>query len=143
MEQFPRNQRFALGTRLANLVVELLEDLVEATYAGRPRKVELLTKVNRRIEVARWLTDLILASHVERVDLRWPEGAEFFEALACPRGLPIGNLTSQFFANVYLDGLRQPSGVPRPCRTQGPPGSPALRNPAFRQAKNGRPGRGE
>jgi retron-type reverse transcriptase len=56
-------------------------------------------------EGALWLTDLILASHVGRVELRWPEGGELFEALPCPRGLPIGNLTSQFFANVYLDGF--------------------------------------
>lgn len=27
------------------------------------------------------------------------------DAAACPRGLPIGNLTSQLFANVYLDQL--------------------------------------
>jgi hypothetical protein len=56
-------------------------------------------------EGALWLTDLILASHVEGVELRWPEGAELFDAVACPRGLPIGNLTSQFFANAYLDGF--------------------------------------
>ncbi len=58
VEQFPKNQRFVLGTRLANLAVEVLEDLVEAAYAGRPRKTELLAKVNRRIEVARWLVRL-------------------------------------------------------------------------------------
>lgn len=34
------------------------------------------------------------------------EGDDLFAAL-CPRGLPIGNLTSQFWANVYLNPLDQ------------------------------------
>jgi retron-type reverse transcriptase len=51
------------------------------------------------------LIDLILASHVERVEMRWPEGGGLFDAVECPKGLPIGNLTSQFFANIYLDGF--------------------------------------
>lgn len=51
------------------------------------------------------LIDLILASHVERTETRWPEGGDLFDAEACAVGLPIGNLTSQFFANIYLDGF--------------------------------------
>jgi retron-type reverse transcriptase len=51
------------------------------------------------------LVDAILASHTERAPLRWPAGGELFDAVPCPHGLPIGNLTSQFFANVYLDGF--------------------------------------
>lgn len=47
VEQFPKNQRFVLRTRVADLAVEVLEDLVEAAYAGQPRKAELLAKVNR------------------------------------------------------------------------------------------------
>jgi retron-type reverse transcriptase len=33
------------------------------------------------------------------------EGDDLFEPLRRRRGLPIGNLTSQFFANLYLDGF--------------------------------------
>ena len=51
------------------------------------------------------LIELILASHVERVETRWPEGGGLFDGVEHRRGLPIGNLTSQFFANVYLDGF--------------------------------------
>ena len=51
------------------------------------------------------LIDLILASHIERTKTRWPVGSELFDAIACPKGLPIWNLTSQFFANIYLDGF--------------------------------------
>ena len=40
----------------------------------------------------------------EPVDIYYP-GDDLFAPFARRRGLPIGNLTSQFFANVYLDGL--------------------------------------
>ncbi|MDX1994377.1 MAG: reverse transcriptase/maturase family protein [bacterium] len=38
--------------------------------------------------------------------MRWFEGDDLF-ALERPRGLPIGNLTSQFWANVYMNELDQ------------------------------------
>ncbi|MFN9031080.1 MAG: reverse transcriptase domain-containing protein [Betaproteobacteria bacterium] len=37
--------------------------------------------------------------------LRYFDGDDLFAPLARRRGLPLGNLTSQFFANVYLDGF--------------------------------------
>jgi len=40
----------------------------------------------------------------EPVDLYYP-GDDLFAPHDRRRGLPIGNLTSQFFANIYLDGL--------------------------------------
>jgi RNA-directed DNA polymerase len=55
-----------------------------------------------------WLIDQILASgaEVHKADYapRCFPGDDLF-ALARPRGLPIGNLTSQFWANVYLNPL--------------------------------------
>jgi retron-type reverse transcriptase len=56
------------------------------------------------------LIDLILASgagvHLEEHPPAFFPGDDLFAALR-PRGLPIGNLTSQFWANVYLDPLDQ------------------------------------
>lgn len=55
-----------------------------------------------------WLIDRILQSGVgvltEEYEMRWFPGDDL---TACwrPRGLPIGNLTSQFWANVYLNEL--------------------------------------
>lgn len=40
----------------------------------------------------------------EPVNLHYP-GDDLFTPYGRRRGLPIGNLTSQFFANVYLDGM--------------------------------------
>jgi RNA-directed DNA polymerase len=57
-----------------------------------------------------WLIDQILQSgaHIHDGDyvMQWFAGDDLF-ALTRPRGLPIGNLTSQFWANVYLNELDQ------------------------------------
>ncbi len=42
----------------------------------------------------------------DEYQMRWFESDDLF-ATARPRGLPIGNLTSQFWANVYLNDLDQ------------------------------------
>lgn len=55
-----------------------------------------------------WLIDLILASGRGVLDSEYQmvyfPGDDLFAANR-PRGLPIGNLTSQHWANVYLDAL--------------------------------------
>ncbi len=45
----------------------------------------------------------ILASHEDGRRTEW--GEDLFDVRVRPHGLPIGNLTSQFFANIYLDGF--------------------------------------
>ena len=56
VDNFPKNQRFIFGTRLADDVLEVMELLVEASYSRQ--KTELLAKVNRKIEMVRWLIRL-------------------------------------------------------------------------------------
>jgi len=57
-----------------------------------------------------WLVDRILESGVgvlsDEYEMTWFPGDDLLAA-ARPRGLPIGNLTSQFWANCYLDTLDQ------------------------------------
>jgi len=55
VDGLPKNQRFVLGTRLADAVLEVMEVLAEATYARGTAKAPLLAKANRRIEGVRWL----------------------------------------------------------------------------------------
>ena len=68
----------------------------------------LMADLRRRIGCERtlWLLDIIVdgSNPQEAVHLYYP-GDDLFEPYRRRRGLPIGNLTSQFFANVYLDGL--------------------------------------
>lgn len=54
VEGFPKSQRFVLGQRLANHVMDVLELLVKATYARGGRKPELLWQANEGIEMTRW-----------------------------------------------------------------------------------------
>lgn len=49
------------------------------------------------------LIEEIVGSHRDAVEQTW--GADLLEVTLRPRGLPIGNLTSQFFANIYLNQL--------------------------------------
>ena len=57
-----------------------------------------------------WLIDQIIASgadvHIAQYVMQWFPGDDLFSRTR-PRGLPIGNLTSQFWANVYLNELDQ------------------------------------
>jgi len=57
-----------------------------------------------------WLVDRVLQSGrgvlSEEYEMSWFEGDNLLAANR-PRGLPIGNLTSQFWANVYLNELDQ------------------------------------
>ena len=70
-----------------------------------------------------WLIDLILDnSNLQEPMNAYFAGDDLWTPFERRRGLPIGNLTSQFFANVYLDGfdhfVRQvlrPGGYVRYC----------------------------
>ncbi len=68
----------------------------------------LKADLRRRISCAKtlWLMDAIIDSSnpQEPVHIHY-EGDDLFAPYLRKRGLPIGNLTSQFFANLYLDGM--------------------------------------
>ena len=53
-----------------------------------------------------WLIDLIIenSNPQETVNIYFP-GDQLFTPLERRKGLPLGNLTSQFFANIYLNAL--------------------------------------
>jgi RNA-directed DNA polymerase len=70
--------------------------------------VILKADLRRRIacEATLWLLDTIIdGSNPQEAVIHYYPGDDLFEPHRRRRGLPIGNLTSQFFANVYLDGL--------------------------------------
>ena len=68
----------------------------------------LKADLRRRIACAgtMWLLDAIIdgSNPQEPVNIHYP-GDDLLTPVCRRRGLPIGNLTSQFFANLYLDGL--------------------------------------
>ncbi|MBI9019062.1 MAG: RNA-dependent DNA polymerase [Phycisphaerae bacterium] len=53
-----------------------------------------------------WLMDLIVDSSNEQPgEMNWFAGDDLFSPIEFKKGLPIGNLTSQWFANWYLNDL--------------------------------------
>ncbi len=68
-----------------------------------------------------WLMDAIIdGSNPQQEVADWFPGDNLFTPLERRRGLPLGNQTSQFFANVYLDALdhfvKETLGCPRYIR---------------------------
>lgn len=70
---------------------------------------EILKRIIRRVIAdaeTLWLIDKIIDGSNPQVETNWHfPGDDLFTPLERWRGLPIGNLTSQFFANVYLDAF--------------------------------------
>jgi retron-type reverse transcriptase len=67
----------------------------------------LVRLINNRVrdEQMLALVDALLATHTSGPEYhRLFAGDDLFSSLR-PRGIPIGNLTSQFFANLYLSGI--------------------------------------
>ena len=71
--------------------------------------LEILKREIRRIigdAETLWLIDRIVDGSNPQLEINWHfPGDDLFTPLERRRGLPIGNLTSQFFANVYLDAF--------------------------------------
>ncbi len=96
-QQFARRWQYVLQCDLKQYFPSIDHALLRAELARLIRDDAVLE-----------LCDRILTSGVgvlaEAYDLQWFPGDDLLAALR-PRGLPIGNLTSQFWANVYLNGF--------------------------------------
>ena len=92
--QFAKQYRYALKCDVRkyfpSIDHEVLLELV-ARVIGDSRLFQLMATV--------------IDSHHDSVDQYWPTGGDLLDVRLQKRGLPIGNLTSQFFANVYLNPL--------------------------------------
>jgi retron-type reverse transcriptase len=94
-QHFLRQYRYALKCDIKKYFPSIDHDLLK-------------TIIRRRIGDAQtlWLIDLIIDSSNEQEPvLDYFTGDDLFTPIQRRKGLPIGNLTSQFFANVYLDPL--------------------------------------
>jgi hypothetical protein len=56
LEKFPRDKRFTLGDRIQNIALDILEELIEATYTRD--RVQHLRRANLGIEKLRFLMRL-------------------------------------------------------------------------------------
>lgn len=98
-QQFARRFRYVLQGDVLQFFPSIDHAILRGLLARHLRDQDIL-----------WLVEQILASGAgilpEEYELQWFRGDDLFAALR-PRGLPIGNLTSQFWANVYLNELDQ------------------------------------
>ncbi|MGH7494138.1 MAG: reverse transcriptase domain-containing protein [bacterium] len=96
-QQFARQYAYVLACDLRQFFPSVDHGILRKVLASKIRNARVL-----------WLIDLILASGAgllsEAYDMVYFPGDDLFAALR-PRGLPIGNLTSQFWANVYLNAF--------------------------------------
>ncbi|MEO1334926.1 MAG: diversity-generating retroelement protein Avd [Myxococcota bacterium] len=53
--KFPKSARFTFATRIDNLALDLIEDLVEARFARRSRKAQVLERLDGRLSRLRVL----------------------------------------------------------------------------------------
>jgi len=93
--KFSRQNRYAFKADIRkyfpSIDHEILKDLIR-------RKI--------RDERTLWLIDLIIdSSNPQEPAMAYFPGDDLFAPVQRRRGIPIGNLTSQFFANVYLNAL--------------------------------------
>jgi hypothetical protein len=96
-QQFARRYRYALQIDVEQFFPAIDHAILRRALATKISDGQVL-----------WLIDRILASGqgvlAEAYQMRWFEGDDLLAANR-PRGLPIGNLTSQFWANCYLHDL--------------------------------------
>jgi RNA-directed DNA polymerase len=94
-QSFSRRYRYALPCDVVKFFPSIDHTLLERTLARTIRDRDVM-----------WLVERILESGAgvlsEEYDMVWFPGDDLFAATR-PRGLPIGNLTSQFWANCYLN----------------------------------------
>ena len=64
----------------------------------------LLNKIKKKIKCKNtlWLVKQIIDSRQSNIGIEYFDGDDLFTPLYRKKGLPMGNLTSQFFANLYL-----------------------------------------
>jgi len=67
----------------------------------------LFEQLSRKIKCpdTLWLIKQIIDSSEMKSELEYFPGDDLFTPLSRKKGIPIGNLTSQFFSNLYLDGF--------------------------------------
>ncbi len=68
LSKYPRSQKFLLADRIQSLLMDLLEELIEAYYSNKEDKKRLLRKVNIKIERLRY--HIRLSKDLKCIDLR-------------------------------------------------------------------------
>lgn len=94
-QQFARHFRYVLKADIRKFFPSMDHEILKAQIARKIKDPDVL-----------WLAALIIDhSNPQEEVFDWFAGDDLFSPSERRRGIPIGNQTSQFFANVYLDPL--------------------------------------
>jgi retron-type reverse transcriptase len=94
-QEFARRFPYVLKADVARFFPSIDHALLKAQVARKIKDPHVL-----------WLVETIIDhSNPQEPAVAWFPGDDLFTPLERRRGLPLGNQTSQFFANVYLDPL--------------------------------------
>lgn len=95
LQQLMRRHKYALQCDIRKYFPTIDHQILKRTFRRLIKDKKLL-----------WLTDLIVDySNKQEKVLYWFDGDDLFTPIERAKGLPIGNLTSQWFANWYLNSL--------------------------------------
>lgn len=95
LQRFMQDRRYALQCDIRKFFPSIDHQILKQLFRTRIKDGKFL-----------WLMDLIVDhSNPQELVQLWFAGDDLFAPVERRRGLPIGNLTSQWFANWYLDGL--------------------------------------
>ncbi len=97
LQEYARRYRYVLRLDIVKHFPSIDHAVLLSNLAGTIQETEMMWLVERIIHSG----EGVLAGEYEMV---WFPGDDLFAA-SRPRGLPIGNLTSQFWSNVYLTPL--------------------------------------
>jgi len=97
-QHWARGRRFVLRGDVRKFYPSVDHELLLALLSRRIRD-------RRVLRLCRSILDSGAGILEPEYELAWYPGDDLFSPLARKRGLPIGNLSSQFFGNVYLNGL--------------------------------------
>jgi len=93
--EFSRKNMYVLKTDIKKYFPSIDHEILFAKIAGKIKCKDTL-----------WLVRLIIdGSNRQDIVIDYFLGDDLFTPYVRRKGIPIGNLTSQFFANVYLDSL--------------------------------------
>lgn len=106
-QEFSRRFRYVLQCDVVKFIPSVDHEILKGLLRSRVCDPDVL----------RLCDTIIDASNPQEPSLAWFPGDDLFSPVERRRGLPIGNLTSQFWANVYLHGLD--NFVKRGLRCQG------------------------
>jgi retron-type reverse transcriptase len=94
-QQFSRRYKYVFKADIAKFFPSMDHDILKRLVARKIKDPDVL-----------WLVGQIIdGSNPQEPVTMWFPGDDLFTASERRRGIPIGNQTSQFFANVYLDAL--------------------------------------